>query len=287
MKKLSKIIITLLVLLTSINVYADSVIDFSKKGSINVEVTDSSSSPVSGMEITLFKVANAGVENHNLVYSNIEELNSCKVDFTIGDEKSISTEAVNCVKENATYNKTTITNKNGKVSFKELDLAIYLVVQTKKVEGLSSFEPFLIMIPQSEKNNWKYDIDSTPKTDIYHVMNIEVLKEWNNEGKANPDSIEVELLENNEVIDIVTLNDNNNWSYTWVEIPKSDSYSVREKEVPSEYEVTYRNEDNKFIITNTRKIPQTGMRTWVIELLAISGMVLLTIGLVNRKNEEI
>ena len=193
---------------------------------------------------------------------------------------------INCIESQDVYRQEAITNTEGVASFKNLDLALYLVVQTNKVEGYSSFNPFLVMIPQQNDNSWIYDVDTKPKTDIYKVININVKKVWNNEGKTNPKNVTIELLKDEEVISTVVLNDENMWNYTWHDIELSDKYSVREVDVPSEYDDSYRNDGYDFIVTNTRKLPQTGMRLWLVELLSIVGIIVLTIGYTMYKKYE-
>lgn len=266
---------------------SSQIIDFSKKGSINVTLIESTNgTKVPSVEVTIYKVAKAEVENNNLIYKNLDELKSCNIDFSTIDDKNITTEMINCIESQDVYRQEAITNTEGVASFKNLDLALYLVVQTNKVEGYSSFNPFLVMIPQQNDNSWIYDVDTKPKTDIYKVININVKKVWNNEGKTNPKNVTIELLKDEEVISTVVLNDENMWNYTWHDIELSDKYSVREVDVPSEYDDSYRNDGYDFIVTNTRKLPQTGMRLWLVELLSIVGIIVLTIGYTMYKKYE-
>ena len=76
------------------------------------------------------------------------------------------------------------------------------------------------------------------------------------------------------------LNKENNWTHTWEQIEKSDKYQVKEKNIPTGYTVTYTKEDNKFIITNTKELVQTGKNNLVSPILALSGLMLITIGFI-------
>ena len=74
----------------------------------------------------------------------------------------------------------------------------------------------------------------------------------------------------NRVIDTVTLNESNNWSYTWNDLPKQvddhDCVYTLEEDVPSGYQVLYTNNDGilagNITVTNKKldntELPDTG-----------------------------
>lgn len=262
-------------------------IDFSKKGNIEISVLDSEDSTgIENVEVSIYKIAAADKENNNLVYKNLDELNACAIDLSTITETNITESLISCVKEN-TSSITKNTNSDGIATFDNLELGLYLIIQSNKVVGYSSFDPFLIALPQINNNKWVYDVKAMPKTDVYKVTDITVNKVWNSEGKSIPSSIAIELINNNEVIDTVVLSEKNEWTFTWNDMPLNDKYSVREKEVPADYIVTYMNEGFNYTVTNTRKLPQTGERTWIVNALVISGILSLIVGLtLNKRNEN-
>ena len=172
------------------------------------------------------------------------------------------------------------------VKFNNLELGLYLIKQTNKLEGYSSFLPFLIMIPEFIDDEWNYDIEATPKTDIIKLMDIIVRKEWNiSSNKMIPEEIEVQLIRGNQVIDTIKLNKDNGWKYTWRELEASDEYRVLEVNVPDGYTASYRNEDGVFIIVNTDTLIKTSSNTWLIQGLALLGIIIITIGIICEKKE--
>lgn len=283
------VIFAFIFLIGIVNVNAESnTIDFSRKGSVTVTLTDNANNiGIKGAELTAYKVASAGLKESNLVYNNLDELKTCNTDFFVLSDVEITDEIMNCVDKSTTHRVSGVTNSSGTVTLRDLDLGIYIIVQTNKVDGYAKITPYSVLLPQSIDNAWTYDIKASPKTDITRVVNVSVKKIWNNEGNNNPDSIEIELLNGERVVDTITLSKDNNWYYEWTEIEYSDSYTVREKEVPEDYEATYRNEGYDFEVTNTYKLPLTGLELWKVELLAISGLGFIIIGLLlNRKHEE-
>ena len=290
-----KIILLSILMLYSTNIYAleGNTIDFNSKGSIEIilnEKTDNEK--IEGAEILLYKVADAKSENHNLMFEYIDELKSCNASLNDLETKSKSEEIEKCINENIKSLKQ-ITDINGTVKYNDLDLGLYLVKQNNIVEGFSKIDSFLVMIPKIVNNKWIYDIKSTPKTDIIRVIDINVKKVWNtstsntNDSIKLPRSIEVELLLNDKVIDTVKLSKDNNWSYTWEDLAKSEEYTIKEINVPKGYTPSYQKDNNTFIVTNTSTLVQTGQMLWIVMLLIITGITFIIISIIyDRKTNE-
>lgn len=289
MKKLS---ILLLMLFTfCANILSVNALDFTKKGSIEITLIEKEEqTKINGAELTIYKIADAKEENHNLVFEYVNELSDCKVSLDNLDNDNISEEINKCL--NDSVKGISLVTEDGKVNFEDLDLGLYLVKQTNKVEGYSVITPYLVMIPRVINDEWTYNVTSKPKTDIIRVIDLKVTKVWN---KANsninssinlPKEIEIELSKNGEVIDTVKLNRANNWEYTWKDLEKSDMYNVREVNVPKGYTVTYQKEGNLFIVTNTTSLVQTGNMPWLVEIIGGIGLIFIVISLIYNKNEQ-
>ena len=287
-------LIYLVLILISLNVSvvkADEVdsydiVDFSKKGSISITLSASSdNTKVNGANITIYKLADASEKDHNLTFKYHDDLNTCQSDLENGN---ITNEVLECVKESKVFSLENLTDVNGNVKFSDLDLGLYLITQTNQVEGYSKIKPFLIMIPEILDNSWNYNIEATPKVDIVRLFDLTVEKVWNVDDNNIPSKITIELLKNGGIIDIVVLNSENNWSYVWKQIEKSDEYSVKEINIPDGYIASYRQEGNKFIVTNTKTLVQTGQRLWINLLLVVIGLFFITTGIVlnKRSNHE-
>ena len=96
--------------------------------------------------------------------------------------------------------------------------------------------------------------------DIHHTVNtgnLEVTKHWTGDSQeTRPASIEVELYEDNEFRETVTLNASNNWTYTWEDNDGEGSWTFVEK-VPEGYSYTVLSTSDGakdlWIITNTAR----------------------------------
>ena len=269
-------------------VYAmDYTVDFTRKGSIDITLHENvGDSYIEGAEITIYHVAEAYNKDSNLAHKYTEQFSSCEASLDDINDEDFLKDVSKCIKEDS-VGITRYTDELGNVVFDELSLGLYLVKQTNKVDGYSVIDSFLAHIPVTIENSWTYDIVAEPKTEIMRLMDVIVEKVWDvEEGIALPENIIIELLKGEEVIDEVTLTEENKWTYTWVQIDESDEYSVREKVVPHGYAVTYRQEGNKFIVTNIRALGGTGQEHIIWLILGVSGLILVIFGVMyDRKNK--
>ena len=262
-------------------------IDFDELGSIKITLTEKEEDiAIEGADIGLYHIADADELDHNLIFNYTENYTECTADLSDLTIDGLTEKITKCTKDKTPdYTKTT--NEKGKLKFKDLKLGLYLVKQETQVKGYSNIDSYLVMIPKVIDNKWTYDITSEPKTEIYKTMDIKVVKVWNkqNEKTKLPEYVTIALLKNGETIDTVKLNKDNNWTHTWLDIEKSDKYTVEEINIPEGYTATYKNEEYTYIVTNTDKLPQTGQLKWPILILSITGMLFIIIGIYEMKRE--
>ena len=271
----------------SANTKSAQTIDFTELGSIKITLTDKEDNiGIENAELGIYHIADASEESHNLVFNYTEKYKKCSADLSNLTLDNITEEVIKCTNnQEPDYKK--MTNESGQVKFKDLKLGLYLVKQENRIKGYSVIDSYLIMIPEVIDDKWTYDITSNPKTEIYKTIDLIVKKEWNkqNEKTKLPEYVTIELLKNNEVIDTIKLSKENDWTYTWLDIEKSDKYSVQEIDIPDGYTATYKNDGYTFIVTNTDKLPQTGQLKWPIAILSITGLLFISIGIYNIKRE--
>ena len=284
MKKLSFLLIMIFFLLEfMVPVEALNSIDFSLKGSIEVTLKDNEDElGISGAEITIYQVATASEENHNLVYTYTDQFSDCEVSLDDFSKVDFDKDIKECLSDDA-LGTVGSTDDNGVVYFNNLEFGLYLIVQTNKVEGYSVIDSFLVQVPLWENNDWIYNIKSLPKTEIYKTIDLTVIKKWNSNGSKIPKNIEVALYKEEELIDTVILSQENKWTYIWEDIQKSDQYKVIEVRVPKNYVATYEQEGYVFTITNTDKLVQTGQPYYPIIILIVMGIIFTTVGVVQYK----
>ena len=189
------------------------------------------------------------------------------------------------------------TGIDGKFQLTDIETGLYLVTGEQCVYGDAIYtpEPMLVSVPgDTGDGELSYDMEVSCKFSYEKIQEDEtyrkVQKVWNDGGNANrPKEITVQLLQDGKVVDTVTLNQANNWEYTWEKLDSGSRWQVVEKQVPDGYTVSVEQEDTVFVITNTRpselppKLPQTGMLWWPVPILAIFGIVLVVSGLIIRR----
>lgn len=294
MKKIKYFLTFILMILISneivlANSYQNHTIDLDKKGTISITLTQSDDeTPISGAEITIYQVANPIIKNSNLEFEYHQNIKSCQGNLSNLANINLAKEISNCIKNVILPSQKNITNQEGKVKFENLPLGLYLVKQTNELDDYSSIEDFLIVIPKLDNNQWIYNVEATPKTDIIRLIDISVVKVWQDSGSLenHPNNVTIQLYKGNELIDTVILNKENNWTHTWKKIEKSDTYKVVEINIPNEYTVSYRQENYKFIVTNTKKLAQTGTNIILVQVSAVLGLSLIIIGIILEKRKR-
>ena len=218
------------------------------------------------------------------------------------------------------------TNENGFLQFptenKKIYPGLYLIIgEDHKLDGqLYDTLPLLIYMPiYYGTNDFIYEIELAPKYRMKEeVTEITVVKVWKDKTtKYRPSQIEAQLIDGKTdvVRDTVVLNENNNWRYTWTNLPISD-WEVIEKEVPEYYMVSTERDDNVVVIKNTsikeppetdepdnpedsenqdglenpeqpsEKLPQTGTYWWPVPILSMIGILFVAIGMSWWRHEE-
>ena len=86
----------------------------------------------------------------------------------------------------------------------------------------------------------------------YDYEMLTVHKVWeDNNYPERPESITVTLFRDGKAFENVTLNEENQWTYTWDKLEELYTWTVEETEVPELYEVSYKTEDTTVFITNS------------------------------------
>ena len=147
-------------------------------------------------------------------------------------------------------------------------------------------DPILIMLPKEINNSFEYNIDASPKIEILDLTDIKIKKIWNTDKKDKIlNHVTIELYKDKEKIETVTLNEENNWEIVIEGLPKSDSYSVKEINLPKGYTVTYNLNEYTFTVTNTPSLVDTGQITYVYNIILFIGIMLIIVGIILKRRE--
>ena len=197
----------------------------------------------------------------------------------------------------ATFSKTIDKNT---VALTNLKPGLYFV-KTEKIDTKDYtliFDNFLISIPAlNEDGTWNYNVDVYPKAleyiPKYEKVNYTIVKEWIDDGKNRPESVDVEIYEDGQLVETKVLSSDNNWTYTWTTDDDGSTWTVVERNIPTNYNVSIQNNNRNFIIVNTDvnykpENPSTGDNIKMYLYLFIGSLVGITLllisSLVQRKH---
>ena len=261
---------------------SETTIDFAKKGSISITLRDSSSKQVvKGAGLRIYKIADAKNAGGNLGFEFTESFKNSGVSLDDINNAYLAEHLANyAANERATGTDGTASGES--IRFDNLDLGLYLVVQTGSVNGYYPISPFLVSVPMTGENGrlWIYDVEASPKVSIRpwtptppgkpdepgkpeepekpekpeqpseDKTTLKVVKKWDTDGKANPESVSIVLLRDGQIYEKIRLNNDNNWSYTWKDLDAKYKWTAVENTVPKGFTASYKEKGTVVTITN-------------------------------------
>ena len=244
--------------------FALEVVDLSRTGSIKVSLYDSETSEaVGGGTLTLYRVAKVQKDNANLSFVYTNGFEDCGVE--LGDLSEGELAGRLAEKIAATAESTTVEISDlGVAEFGDLEVGLYLVVQTTAAENYNVINPFLVSVPIQENGSYVYDVDALPKVGTAAKKTPEPPdKPDTPDTPDTPDKPE----EENPNTPAAPGPDNPDG---WV--------------LGAHGEKIYPNPDNpNGYVMGAHGLPQTGQLNWPIPVLAVTGVVLVAAGIKLKK----
>ena len=136
-------------------------------GTICVTLYDSANDKaLSGGKLTLYRVAEVKRQNGNLSYEYCGDFYGCGI--ALGDltDSTLAAQLQEFLPANAEGIVQAVSN-DGNVVFDDLELGLYLIVQTEASKGYEPINPFLVSLPMAEDGKWNYAVDASPKVGAY------------------------------------------------------------------------------------------------------------------------
>ncbi|MBR3817477.1 MAG: Cna B-type domain-containing protein [Clostridia bacterium] len=295
-----------------------SAVSLDTKGSIVLHISDSKTGErLPEASFRLYFFAQAYEKSNGLEYDYVIPYDNCNMETDNLQDAYLPVHLTHFALSNNLKYTSETSDINGTVVFDNLTPGIYLIVPEKNIPDYYMPSPFVVNIPVYDKDNnvWVYDINATPKIQMYQLEDIQgttyisVKKVWKTE-KAVPESVSVSLLRDYKEVERVILNESNNWSYRWDNLSGNYSWSVVENEVPEDFKVSYEASENTVTIVNTYVSPnldettispsdddtaktepsspedttkpeeliQTGQLNWPVPVFSIVGMLLFAAG---------
>lgn len=226
-------------------------------------------SNVDGIVLDVYKVADF---DKDIVFKVDETFADYSIDFSgidnQDDWRTIGTTLRNYIMRDqieADFSKATV---NGTADFGEVEPGLYLVLGPDFYvfeETEYSVDITLVAVPGLDENEkWINEVVFSPKYTYQNpppapgTKGLKAIKLWKDdgvEGVTRPESIELELVCEGEIVETVTLNKENGWTYEWGALDSTKSYAITEKNVPEGYTVAINTEVDTCTVTNTAKPP--------------------------------
>ena len=136
-------------------------------GSIHVNLYDSTNNKaLSGGELTVYRVAEVQRKNGNLNFEYCGDFDGCAIELGDLTDSTLAGQLQEYLSDNAEGTVREV-DANGNVNFDDLELGLYLVVQTKASNGYKPVNSFLVSLPMAEDGEWNYEVDASPKVGAY------------------------------------------------------------------------------------------------------------------------
>ncbi len=265
--------------------YAEA-LDHSRWCRISVTLNDPQEhTPVVGAKLALYRIASVDVNTlGNLFYRYTAAYENCGIELY---DAELATKLDHYLATNAAPERIAATDASGNVTWDLLATGLYLVRQIEAVDGYSPCKPFLVTLPMKVGDAYQYEVDAAPKTEVEKLISYTIKKVWNIDKTVEvADSVIVQLLKGDVPVETATLNEQNGWEVTFHNLQAGDDYRAEEIDVPKGFTVTYAQDGDTFIITNTPALAQTGQLNWPIPVLAAAGLILMTFGTLILRKER-
>lgn len=136
-------------------------------GSIHINLYDSTNNKaLSGGELTVYRVAEVQRKNGNLSFEYCGDFDGCAIELGDLTDSTLAGQLQEFLPANAEGIVQAVSN-DGNAVFGDLELGLYLVVQTKASNGYKPVNSFLVSLPIAEDGQWNYEVDASPKVGAY------------------------------------------------------------------------------------------------------------------------
>lgn len=169
MKKIKKTLVLMLGIFLfcgmGLSAYAaDSAeIDFDKTGTVTLTLETSEGETVSRGAVTIYQVASLYLDDGSMAYACTEDFADLEADLEDVESASLPALLEEYVQTNAVTGTDAEIGSSGTVTFENLELGLYLIVQTAESDHYETINPFAVTVPMEVDGEWVYTVDASPK----------------------------------------------------------------------------------------------------------------------------
>lgn len=144
-------------------------LDFRRKGSVAVEIfSGDTGTAVPGGTLTLYEVAVARQAEGNAFFELTDAFSESGASLsgiseTDAETREMAARLETYASSNQIEGQSVTVDENGRAEWTELELGLYLVVNTTAAEGYAPINTFLVSVPRYLDGNYVYDVKANPK----------------------------------------------------------------------------------------------------------------------------
>lgn len=265
---------TLIGTLTAFGAQAEAHPDLSRKGSVSVTMIDKTTGqPVGKGAMTLYQVADAVREDWNDSFFYTEAFSECQLALDSLESGELAAGLAAYAKEKDIAGENMTIGDDGVVKYTDLELGLYLLVQSEAASGYEAVSPFLVSVPTWINGEANYDIDATPKTSGVTPGTAAPTRPPSSGGSSDDD-------------DDDDWNDNNNSSVKPTkptESPELETVVITDETDPDPTKPDPGDPEVKE--PDPGVLPKTGQLWWPVPFLAAAGLLLFLLGQKDRRRQ--
>ncbi|MCD8378747.1 MAG: peptidase [Lachnospiraceae bacterium] len=148
--------------MTVVNAATAPDLDLTKTGSIALTLKDADGVTVSGGAVTAYEVAKLYLDDGNMAYAYTDGFGDCTVALDVTDT-TLASSLVSYMSGCTITGTEKSVASDGTVSFTDLELGLYLIVQTIESADYETISPFVVTLPMEEDGVWVYAVNASPK----------------------------------------------------------------------------------------------------------------------------
>lgn len=146
--------------------YAHEVPDESRRGSLTVEM-EYGGKPVTGGTMSAYRVGSVQENDGSYLFVKTPEMADFSGDYTDVTAPKLAEDIAAFVKVHKLAACAKAENTGGKAAFSNLELGLYLIVQTKASKGFDPVNPFLVSVPMNQGGKYVYDVSADGKFQLH------------------------------------------------------------------------------------------------------------------------
>lgn len=149
--------------------FAHEVSDMEKQGSI-VVTTKYGDKAVSGGTLTATRVGEVAEDDGNYFFVRLDGKKLTQIESEAA-AKALEAFANEYGKEHLLSTQDATVGKDGKATFPNLELGLYLITQKKAAPGYNKLRAFLVSVPYNDNGHYVYDVDIYTKSELEKAPN--------------------------------------------------------------------------------------------------------------------